>query len=45
MAWSVKRKYPCVKLVVPAEIRSSTNTFPLSGHKVTVGEGGCYLTC
>jgi hypothetical protein len=43
MAWSVKRKYPRVKLAVPAEIRSSAKTFPYRGQTVTVGEGGCYI--
>jgi len=43
MAWSVKRKYPRVNLVVPAEIRSPFRNFPYRGQTVTIGEGGCYI--
>ena len=43
MAWSVKRKYPRVNVVVQAEIRSSGKSFPYRGQTVTVGEGGCYI--
>jgi len=43
MAWSVKRKYPRVNLVVQAEIRSPFRNFPYRGQTVTIGEGGCYI--
>jgi len=43
MAWSVKRKYPRVNVVVQAEMRSSAKNFPYRGQTVTVGEGGCYI--
>jgi len=43
VTWSVKRKHPRVNLVVQAEIRSSSKTFPYRGQTVTVGEGGCYI--
>lgn len=43
MAWSIKRKYPRVNVVVQAEMRSSGKNFPYRGQTVTIGEGGCYV--
>ncbi len=43
MAWSSKRKYPRVHVVVQAEMRSSAKNFPYRGQTVTIGEGGCYV--
>jgi len=43
VAWSIKRKYSRVNVVVQAEMRSSAKNFPYRGQTVTIGEGGCYV--
>jgi hypothetical protein len=43
MAWSIKRKFPRINLIMKAEMRSSLKNFPYRGQTVTVGEGGCYV--
>jgi hypothetical protein len=43
MVWSIKRKYSRVNVVVQAEMRSSSKSFPYRGQTVTIGEGGCYV--
>lgn len=43
VAWSIKRKYSRVNVVVQAEMRSTGKNFPYRGQTVTIGEGGCYV--
>jgi c-di-GMP-binding flagellar brake protein YcgR len=43
MGWPVERKYPRVKVAVPAETRHPLENYPRRGQTSDVSEGGCYI--
>jgi c-di-GMP-binding flagellar brake protein YcgR len=43
MTWSVERRFPRVKVTVPAETRHPLENFPRRGQTANVSEGGCYI--
>jgi PilZ domain len=43
MTWPTERKYPRVKVTVPAETRHPLENYPRRGQTSNVSEGGCYI--
>jgi hypothetical protein len=43
MNWPVERKYPRVRVTIPAETRHPLENFPRRGQTANVSEGGCYI--
>ena len=43
MVWRRERKFPRVKLAVPAEMRHPQENFPRRAQTSNVSEGGCYI--
>jgi len=43
MTWPVERKYPRVRVSLPAEAQHLMEDYPRRGQVTNVSEGGCYI--